>query len=57
MPFHGVHHMYPKIPFHQLPRAHRVLDAAACAKYTSQDGYLGVHRRLVARALKGTAKA
>ena len=22
MPFHAEHHLYPSIPFHQLPRAH-----------------------------------
>lgn len=25
MPFHTEHHLYPSIPFHQLPRAHREL--------------------------------
>ena len=25
MPFHAEHHLYPAIPFHQLPAAHRVL--------------------------------
>lgn len=25
MPFHTEHHLYPSIPFHQLPQAHRVL--------------------------------
>lgn len=27
MPFHTEHHLYPSIPFHQLPRAHRELKA------------------------------
>jgi fatty acid desaturase len=25
MPFHAEHHLYPAIPFHLLPAAHRVL--------------------------------
>jgi len=25
MPFHAEHHLYPAIPFHQLPAAHRAL--------------------------------
>jgi fatty acid desaturase len=25
MPFHAEHHLYPAIPFHQLPKAHRAL--------------------------------
>lgn len=27
MPYHTEHHLYPSIPFHQLPRAHRELKA------------------------------
>jgi fatty acid desaturase len=25
MPYHTEHHLYPSIPFHQLPNAHREL--------------------------------
>jgi len=37
MPFHAEHHMYPSIPFHRLPEAHRQISARLGFV---QDGYL-----------------
>jgi fatty acid desaturase len=37
MPFHAEHHMYPSIPFHRLPDAHRRIRARLGFE---QDGYL-----------------
>lgn len=50
MPYHAEHHMYPSIPFHRLPDAHRMMrDRLAFV----QDGYarwnLGFVRDLLAR--------
>ncbi len=46
MPFHAEHHLYPSLPFHALPAAHRLL-APHLAHVEA--GYLRVHRRLLAR--------
>jgi len=44
MPFHAEHHLYPSLPFHALPDAHRPIapHLAHC-----DQGYLTVHRRLL----------
>ena len=44
MPFHAEHHLYPSLPFHALPRAHRWIGPriAHC-----DPGYLAVHRQLL----------
>jgi fatty acid desaturase len=45
MPFHAEHHLYPSIPFHQLPAAHRAL--APHFTYV-ESGYVQVNRAIVA---------
>ena len=47
MPFHAEHHLYPAIPFHQLPPAHRVIARAPGAL---APGYPAVNREIL-RAL------
>ena len=44
MPFHAEHHLYPSIPFHQLPEAH-----AALANHFAhvEPGYLAVNRSVI----------
>ena len=46
MPFHAEHHLYPSLPFHALPAAHRWT-----APHLSHldPGYLAVHRQLVSQ--------
>ncbi|MFM7314581.1 MAG: fatty acid desaturase, partial [Cyanobium sp.] len=41
MPFHAEHHLYPSLPFHALPAAHRLL---APHLQHCDPGYLAVHR-------------
>lgn len=48
MPLHATHHVHPAIPFHAVPRAHRLLLPQLehhCP------GYLAFHRRALAHAL------
>jgi len=45
MPFHAEHHLYPSIPFHQLPAAHAEL--APHFAYV-EPGYLHVNRSVIA---------
>ena len=45
MPFHAEHHLYPSLPFHALPQAHREL-APRIAHLAP--GYLRVHRSFLA---------
>jgi fatty acid desaturase len=43
MPYHAEHHLYPSIPFHALPKAHRQLqNHFSCI----EPGYLSVHRNI-----------
>jgi fatty acid desaturase len=44
MPFHAEHHLYPSLPFHALPLAHRAL---APQLQHLDHGYLAVHRQLL----------
>lgn len=44
MPFHAEHHIYPSIPFHQLPQAHQQLEAHLAV---IDRGYLKVNRDIV----------
>jgi len=44
MPFHAEHHLYPSLPFHALPLAHREL---APRLQHLDHGYLAVHRQLL----------
>ncbi|MFZ9282612.1 MAG: fatty acid desaturase [Prochlorococcaceae cyanobacterium] len=46
MPFHAEHHLYPSLPFHALPKAHRWI--APRLQHLDQ-GYLAVHARLLLR--------
>ncbi|ASC71826.1 hypothetical protein XM38_027800 [Halomicronema hongdechloris C2206] len=46
MPFHAEHHLYPSIPFHQLPRAHVEL---APHFQNVVPGYVAVNRSIIAR--------
>jgi fatty acid desaturase len=46
MPFHGEHHLYPSLPFHDLPAAHALIGP----RLRHVDcGYLAVHRQLLAQ--------
>jgi len=45
MPYHAEHHSYPTVPFHQLPRFHRIV--AEHLRIT-ENGYVRFHRGLVA---------
>lgn len=45
LPFHGEHHLYPSIPFHQLPHAHQHLKPLFAHV---ESGYLKVNRDLIA---------
>jgi len=44
MPFHVEHHVYPGIPFHALPGAHRLLRERITVL---APGYLAVHRQIL----------
>lgn len=45
MPFHTEHHLYPSIPFHQLPRAHQELKSRLAH---IAPGYLAAQREVLA---------
>ena len=46
MPFHSEHHLYPSLPFHALPAAHRWIGP----RLQHLDcGYVAVHRQLLGR--------
>ncbi|NEP18390.1 MAG: fatty acid desaturase [Leptolyngbya sp. SIO4C1] len=45
MPYHAEHHLYPSIPFHALPAAHRSLSPQFAQV---APGYLSVHRGILA---------
>ena len=44
MPFHSEHHLYPSLPFHALPPAHRWIGPKI---HHCDRGYLAVHRQLL----------
>jgi len=46
MPFHAEHHLYPSLPFHALPAAHRWIGPRL--QHCDQ-GYLAVHAQLLPR--------
>ena len=46
MPFHTEHHSFPAVPFHALPRLHRVMRDDV---YNLESGYLSFHRRFSRR--------
>jgi fatty acid desaturase len=46
MPFHAEHHLYPSLPFHALPAAHRWIGPRL---QHLDRGYLAVHARLLPR--------
>jgi fatty acid desaturase len=46
MPFHSEHHLYPSLPFHALPAAHRWIGPRL---QHLDRGYLAVHRQLLGR--------
>ncbi|MEZ4453453.1 MAG: fatty acid desaturase [Nannocystaceae bacterium] len=48
MPYHGEHHGYPAVPFHALPRLHRLLGDEL---ENLSPGYLAFHREALARSL------
>jgi len=45
MPYHAEHHSYPAVPFHRLPRFHRII---AEHLRSTERGYVRFHRKLVA---------
>ena len=49
MPFHAEHHSFPAVPFHALPRLHRVMKGEITHLET---GYLGFHRGFVERLVR-----
>ena len=49
MPYHTEHHSFPAVPFHALPRLHRVMKDDI---RHLESGYIGFHRRFV-RKLSG----
>ena len=53
MNYHAVHHMHPRIPFHQLPRAFAA--ASGEFKHVEDRGYLYAHATLIKAALAGAA--
>lgn len=48
MTYHGEHHAYPGVPFHALPRLHRLLGDEVENHYS---GYLAFHAEAIQRAL------
>ena len=46
MPFHSEHHLYPSLPFHALPAAHRWIGPRL---QHLDRGYVAVHRQLLGR--------
>ena len=44
MPYHAEHHSYPAVPFHQLPRFHRIV---AEHLRSTERGYVRFHKKLV----------
>lgn len=44
MPYHAEHHSYPAVPFHQLPRFHRIV---ATHLRSTENGYVRFHKKLV----------
>jgi fatty acid desaturase len=50
MPFHAEHHMYPSIPFHRLPDAHRQIRAKLGFV---QIGYIRWNKDFIASLLRG----
>jgi fatty acid desaturase len=52
LPYHAEHHLYPSIPFHRLPAAHRWLRAHL--RFVAR-GYVATHRSLYA-GLAGTKR-
>jgi fatty acid desaturase len=49
MNFHSEHHAYPALPFHALPKAHRLLRDKIAVQAS---GYIAVHWALVRRLLR-----
>lgn len=50
MPYHVEHHAHPAVPFHQLPRFHRLVRERTARP---EPGYAGFNRRYLAAALAG----
>jgi len=44
MPFHAEHHSYPAVPFHKLPRFHRIV---ATHLRRTENGYVRFHKKLI----------
>ncbi|HEY6629983.1 MAG TPA: fatty acid desaturase family protein [Rhizobiaceae bacterium] len=44
MPYHAEHHSYPAVPFHKLPRFHRLV---AAHLRSTERGYVRFHRKLI----------
>ncbi|MEG3437466.1 fatty acid desaturase [Pannus brasiliensis CCIBt3594] len=52
MPYHAEHHLYPSIPFHQLAKAHEILQSHFAR---IEKGYVVVNRQIVGNFGKVTA--
>ena len=52
-PYHTAHHLFPSVPFHALPLAHREIDRHVV---NVDPGYIAVHRKLW-RGLAGKTEA
>jgi fatty acid desaturase len=53
LPYHAAHHLYPSIPFHQLPAAHGCLRAHL---RVVAPGYVSVQRGLYAALPDGAIR-
>ena len=52
MNYHAEHHAYPALPFHTLPKAHRLIRDKIAVRAS---GYISVHRDLVRRLFPDSA--
>ena len=55
MPYHAVHHMFPQVPFHQLPRVFDDLHSQDEFRYVSK-GLLRSHAALLLQIFRPSAK-
>lgn len=54
MPYHGEHHAFPSVPFHQLPALYEHLKSQTehrLCNPSGENGYLGVHATIIKRFL------
>ncbi|MGR4001096.1 MAG: fatty acid desaturase, partial [Alphaproteobacteria bacterium] len=49
MPYHTEHHIYPTVPFHHLPKLHRLLSPHLVNR---EHGYFRFHYRMITNFLR-----